>query len=301
MSATKAWVAPAVSARTRIGPARTCLGSASSAIASTSLWSWAVLEPALPGRRIPASASPVPSERSSQQHSGWNSKPCLNVPAAPCLSAWASSRVASRSIVSGPAGVAPSAHARARTRASADHNAATPRGSAATCPTIRHAVGVEQTRPNRPAWSRSPARSRTQTPPSASMTTRSRSTAPRSWAWPPPGRARPRLARRPSSLVRPSRSASSASNTTPAWLQRPWPSAVTSKRGRVLIACTGRVTLLAGNGTVKQSHPPWSGGSPATWRQSAQRPREISRLERGHGDQVYAPKNKTLHPGRHES
>ena len=56
-SLTKAWVAPAVSARTRIGPARTGLGSASSAIASTSMWSWAVLEPALPGRKLPLNAS----------------------------------------------------------------------------------------------------------------------------------------------------------------------------------------------------------------------------------------------------
>jgi hypothetical protein len=61
-----------------------------------------------------------------------------------------------------------------------------------------------------------------------------------------PGRTRPRLARRPSSCVNSSRSASSASSTTLAWLQMPCASAATSKRGRVLVACTGRVTLLAG-------------------------------------------------------
>src|SRR6266536_2666596 len=279
-SATNAWVAPAVSARTRIGPARAGFGSASSAIASTSMWSWAVLEPALPARKIPLNASPVPSPRSSQQHSGCNPKPCLNVPAAPCLSACASTRLASRSSRNGPGplGAAPAAQARWRTRASADHTPATPLGSAATSWTTRHAVGVEHTLPNSPAWSRSPARSLRQSPPSASMTTRSRSTAPRSYARLPPGRARPRLARRPSSLVSASRSASSASSTTPAWLQMPWASAVTSKRGRELLGCTGGVTLLLGDGTFKQSHPPWSGGSPATWHQQAQRPREISRL-----------------------
>src|SRR4029450_1829060 len=63
------------------------------------------------------------------------------------------------------------------------------------------------------------------------------------------------------SRVGPSRSASSASSTTPAWLQIPWASAATSNWGRVLVACTGRVTLLARGWDVKQSHPPWSGGS----------------------------------------
>src|SRR5215216_4390368 len=59
----------------------------------------------------------------------------------------------------------------------------------------------------------------------------------------------------------------------------PWPSATTSNRGRVLVACTCRVTLLVGGATVKQPHPPWSGGSLAIWLQPAQRPREIAGLE----------------------
>src|SRR5512132_287381 len=58
----------------------------------------------------------------------------------------------------------------------------------------------------------------------------------------------------------------------------PWPSATTSNRGRVLVACTCRVTLLVGGATVKQPHPPWSGGSLAIWLQPAQRPREIAGL-----------------------
>src|SRR5215216_5895114 len=60
----------------------------------------------------------------------------------------------------------------------------------------------------------------------------------------------------------------------------PWPSATTSNRGRVLVACTCRVTLLVGGATVKQPHPPWSGGSLAIWLQPAQRPREIAGLVR---------------------
>jgi hypothetical protein len=42
----------------------------------------------------------------------------------------------------------------------------------------------------------------------------------------------------------------------PARLQMPCASAATSKRERVLVACTARVTFLAGNGTIKHSHPP---------------------------------------------
>src|SRR6266511_2670981 len=56
----------------------------------------------------------------------------------------------------------------------------------------------------------------------------------------------PRLARRPSSPVSPSRSDSSPSSAAPTWLQTPWPSATTSNRGPLLVACTGRVTLLVG-------------------------------------------------------
>jgi hypothetical protein len=89
-------------------------GQASSAIASTRTWSAAVLDPALPGRRIMASA---------------------------------------------------------------DHRPMIPPGSAgSSSASTRQAVGVEQTWPNSSGWSRRRARSPTQSPPSASMTTRSRST-----------------------------------------------------------------------------------------------------------------------------
>jgi hypothetical protein len=152
-------------------------------------------------------------------------------------------RAASRSMLSGPAGAAPSAQACSRTLASADHSPAIPRGSAdSSSARMRQAVGTEATLPNSSGWSRRVARSLTQSPPSASMATRSRSTWPRSWA---PART-PRLARRPSSAVSPSRSASSPSSAAPTWLQMPWPSATTSNRGRVLVACTCRVTLLVG-------------------------------------------------------
>jgi hypothetical protein len=176
---------------------------------------------------------------------------------------------------SGPAGAAPNAHAVSRARANADHSAAVPRGSPATSSArTRHAVEVEQTSPNNSGWSRSATRSQNPSPPSASITTRSRRTAPRSW---PPAR-RPRLARRPSWLVSPTASAVSASSRLPAWLTRCSPSAVTTMRGRGLVGCTGKVTSLVGSAVVRQPHPPWSGRSLATRRQPAQRPSEISRL-----------------------
>ena len=73
-------------------------------------------------------------------------------------------------------------------------------------------------------------------------------------------------------------------NTAPAWLTMPCPSAVTSNCGCVLVACTCRVTLLSGDEVVKQSHPPWSGGSSATGCRSAHRPRKIPRLASDQGD-----------------
>jgi site-specific DNA recombinase len=67
---TNPWVAPPVSARTSLGWPRLAVGSWARARSITSIWSAAVLEPALPGRRIPASASPVPSPRSKKANSG---------------------------------------------------------------------------------------------------------------------------------------------------------------------------------------------------------------------------------------
>jgi hypothetical protein len=192
-----------------------------------------------------------------------------------CLPEWAVTRVASRSMTSGPGGAAPSAHAVSRARPSADHSPATPRGSAGSSwATTRHAVEVEQTPPNSSGWSRKLARSPNPSPPSASITTRSRSTAPRSW---PPAR-RPRLARRPSWLVSPTVSAASASSRHPAWLTRCSPSAVTRMRGRGLVGCTGKVTSLVGSVAVRQPHPPWPGRSLATRCQPHQQPREMPRL-----------------------
>jgi hypothetical protein len=79
--------------------------------------------------------------------------------------------------ISGPAGAAPSAQARSRTLASADHSPLIPRGSAGSSSArMRQAVGVGATWSNSSGWFRRLARSLTQLPPSASMTTRSRST-----------------------------------------------------------------------------------------------------------------------------
>jgi hypothetical protein len=59
------------------GCARAALGSCARARSTTSMWSLAVLEPALPGRRIPLRASPLPSPRSRKHTSGEKPNPPL--------------------------------------------------------------------------------------------------------------------------------------------------------------------------------------------------------------------------------
>jgi hypothetical protein len=159
------------------------------------------------------------------------------------LSECASSSVPSTSTSSSPSACAPACQARPRAWARAARSPARPSSSAATCSTTRQAVAVEATGPNSSGWSRRTARSLRQSPPSASITARSRSTAPTSWrrrgVWPRP-------ARHDSAALSSSRSASSASSVAPAWLTTPSPSQVTSKRGRELVACTRKVPSLAG-------------------------------------------------------
>jgi hypothetical protein len=153
-SSTKAWVAPAESARTRMGRPRAGLGRASRAIANPSMWSWAVLDPALPDRRIMASA--IPGAIAAVQ------------PATKRLEPVALLVGRRRALLVGvrldqgrvqvqdqwPAGAAPSAQARSRTLASADHSPLIPRGSAGSASArMRQAVGVETTWPNSSGWS----------------------------------------------------------------------------------------------------------------------------------------------------
>jgi hypothetical protein len=149
-------------------------------------------------------------------------KPPLNVPVAPSLSEWASTRVASKSTSSSSlAGQAPAAQARVRACALAARRPASPSGSVPARSMARQAVAVEATAPNNSGWSRRTARSLRQSPPSASITARSRSTLPAWWRC---RRAGCLPACHASALVSSSRSASSHSNATPAWPTTPAPS-----------------------------------------------------------------------------
>jgi hypothetical protein len=142
---------------------------------------------------------------------------------------------------------------RTRPWALAARSLANPSGSAATRSSTRQAVGAEATGPNSSGWSRRAARSLKQSPPSASTTARSRSTAASGWR-------RAAAARQPSALVSPTRSASSRSNAAPACPTTPVPSVVTSKLDGELVACTPKVPSLTTDTTFAQPYPPWSGG-----------------------------------------
>src|SRR5438477_10427831 len=77
----RSWLAPAPSQVT-ISRRRCFGGKAAIASPSTAMWSAAVLDPAEPGRSIPASGSPVLSH---QQPNGCRPKP-LKLGSAPCFS-----------------------------------------------------------------------------------------------------------------------------------------------------------------------------------------------------------------------
>ncbi|MEY9834792.1 hypothetical protein ABH941_000003 [Streptacidiphilus sp. EB103A] len=95
--------------------------------------------------------------------------------------------------------------------------------------------GLEATVPNTAAWSRSRARSRMASPPSASITARSTATRPGSCPVPRGRRRRSALLNAP---VRPVASARSASRREPAWLTAPRPSDETTSLGRDPVVCT---------------------------------------------------------------
>ena len=135
-AAANAWVAPAESLRASSrgpshvpgsspGRGRACSGSAANAMSSTMMWSSAVLEPALPLRSSPASASPPATSGRSRKHSnGWNPKVFFQVAAAFSFSLCAIVMVASKSRHSSRSrsGPAPAAHAAARAAARACAN-----------------------------------------------------------------------------------------------------------------------------------------------------------------------------------
>jgi hypothetical protein len=92
------------------------------------------------------------------------------------------------------------------------------RAAASMPASTRQAVGVEATEPNTSCWSRSTARSRIASPPSASITARSTATRPGSCPV-PRGRSRCRASEK--ALVSVVASARSASRREPAWLTTP--------------------------------------------------------------------------------
>ena len=114
------------------------------------MWSAAVLDPALPVRRIPANASPpATSGRSRKHNNGWKPNVCFHVGAASSFSECAIVIVASKSRHSADPGfgAAPAAHARSRAVARADRTR--PRCAASIRFNSRHVVGIDATGPNR--------------------------------------------------------------------------------------------------------------------------------------------------------
>src|SRR4051812_46667262 len=137
-------------------------------------------------------------------------------------------------------GRAPAFQAFARARARASRSAPSSVGSAAIAAITRKAVASDATGPNSGSCSRTARRSARQSPPSASITARSRTTRPRSC---PPRRSR--ILARPSdnAAVRPSLSAASANSPAPACDTRPSPSDATSTVKRRPSRCTLKVIL----------------------------------------------------------
>jgi len=105
---------------------------------------------------------------------------------------------------------------------------------------VRHAVAVEATGPNRSACSRKTFKSEMQSPPSASITARSRSTWPGSW---PLARRRVAAMAAENASVRPIRSATCDTMNAPAWDTMPVPSEVTRIRRTRRLRCTREVPL----------------------------------------------------------
>ena len=196
------------------------------------MWSAAVFEPALPGRRTMASGSPFPpAPWSAQAVIGWNPNVFFHVAAACSFSECAITIVASRSTVtsppSAPGAASPaSAHARSRAAARAARIALTDRGrSAASAATSRDTTGSDATGPASPGCSRSTAISARQSPPSASAAARSATIFPGSWTA-RGARHRSSPADRP--RPRPVTRSVSHSRTAPAWDTSPRPSADTA-------------------------------------------------------------------------
>jgi hypothetical protein len=108
-----------------------------------------VFDPALPRRKIPASASPpATSGRSRQASNGWKPNVFFQVLAAFSFSLCAIVIVASISMTSPPRMSGPAPAAQARSRAAARTACSLPRWASSTRSTARHAVASEATAPN---------------------------------------------------------------------------------------------------------------------------------------------------------
>jgi len=117
-----------------------------------------------------------------------------------------------------------------------------PPSSRASWSITRNAVESEATAPNSGAWSRTARRSARQSPPSASITARSRTTRPGSW---PERRSRSPASTLDSAWVKPVLPATCESSADPACETNPPPSAVTSTVKLRPSHCTFKVILLS--------------------------------------------------------
>jgi hypothetical protein len=249
-------VPPPESARNRT-LRRRCRGSCARASRAASMWSAAVLDPALPGRSTMASGSPLPAPPwSAQAVIGWKPKVFFQVGAARSLSECAITMVASRSTVtSAPSapGAAPAASAHARSRAAdrAARIARSDRGRSAASELIsRDTTGSEATGPARAGCSRSTAISARQSPPSASAAARSATILPGSCtARGARHRASPSDRPRPSPVTR----IVSHSSTAPAWDTSPRPSAGTRTPAERALIFTWKVPSARDGQDLRQA------------------------------------------------
>jgi hypothetical protein len=228
-------------------PRRCLLGTRARARRVTSTWSAAVFDPAFPGLSSTERGSPEPSVPwSANAHNGWNPNVFFHVGRASSLSECAVTGTPSRSIVNRPSATGDAGparfQARSRTAARAARIARTAFGPApARVVTRRDTVGSDATGPNTPGCSRRTPMSERRSPPTASVTARSRTVFPGSWT--------ARVLRHGASAADSSRSnptarAASVGNTPPACETTPDPPGSTRTRGYdPLIFFTWKVPL----------------------------------------------------------
>lgn len=138
-----------------------------------------MLEPALPGRNKPASASPPAiSGRSRKHNRGWNPNVRFHVAAAFSFSEWAIVIVASKSRRNSCSRSGPAPASQATARAAARARWTRFRWSASIRSNTRQVVGIEATDPNSSSRSVNTAIPEIASAPSATATARSVNTRP---------------------------------------------------------------------------------------------------------------------------